>query len=83
MGDVEEEEEEDFDENGEEPLYCYCQQVSYGEMVACDAEDCPREWFHLECVGLGRAPGRNAKWYCDECKEKLVRRGKFSSLASR
>ena len=22
-----------------EPLYCYCQQVSYGEMVACDNTD--------------------------------------------
>jgi ribosomal protein L36 len=22
-----------------EPLYCYCQQVSYGEMVACDNAD--------------------------------------------
>jgi hypothetical protein len=21
-----------------EPLYCFCQQVSYGEMVACDGE---------------------------------------------
>lgn len=40
-------------------------------MVACDAEDCPREWFHLECVGLGRAPGRNARWFCEECQERL------------
>lgn len=22
-----------------EPLYCYCQQISYGEMVACDNTD--------------------------------------------
>lgn len=22
-----------------EPLYCYCQQVSFGEMVACDNTD--------------------------------------------
>ena len=22
-----------------EPLYCICQQVSYGEMIACDNED--------------------------------------------
>ena len=64
------EEEENLTSSGEEPRYCYCQQVSYGEMVACDAEDCPREWFHLECVGLGRAPGRNARWFCEECKER-------------
>lgn len=67
----EEEEEETLDSSGEEPRYCYCQQVSYGEMVACDAEDCPREWFHLECVGLERAPGRNARWFCGECGERL------------
>lgn len=66
-----EEEEEPLDSSGEEPRYCYCQQVSYGEMVACDADDCPREWFHLECVGLGRAPGKNARWFCEECKERL------------
>lgn len=27
-----------------EPRYCYCNRVSYGEMVACDNDDCPREW---------------------------------------
>lgn len=55
----------DGEEEENEPLYCYCQQVSYGEMVACDAEDCKREWFHLECAGLDRAPGRNGKRYLD------------------
>ncbi|KAA6410886.1 MAG: FYVE PHD zinc finger [Lasallia pustulata] len=66
------------DEDVEEPRYCYCNQVSYGEMVACDMETCPREWFHLDCVGLTRAPTRNAKWYCDECKENL-KKGKFGA----
>src|SRR5262245_22238919 len=28
-------------------VYCFCQQVSFGEMVACDNEACEREWFHL------------------------------------
>ena len=28
----------------DEPRYCYCNGVSYGEMVACDNEKCPREW---------------------------------------
>ncbi|PUU84258.1 hypothetical protein B9Z19DRAFT_961025 [Tuber borchii] len=44
------------EEPEEEPVYCYCQQISYGEMVACDGENCPREWFHLLCVGLSQAP---------------------------
>ena len=45
----------------DEPRYCYCNGVSYGEMVACDAEGCTKEWFHLECVGLRVAPKGNGK----------------------
>ena len=66
-GEVEEETGDAEDEENE-PLYCYCQQVSYGEMVACDAIDCPKEWFHLECAGLDRAPGRNGKWLIPELR---------------
>lgn len=50
----------------DEPLYCYCQQVSYGEMVGCDGEHCEREWFHLPCTGLKELP--KGEWYCDDCK---------------
>merc|ERR1712130_687146 len=32
-----------------EPTYCLCQQVSYGEMIGCDNQDCPIEWFHFGC----------------------------------
>ncbi|PIO13456.1 hypothetical protein AB205_0131310, partial [Aquarana catesbeiana] len=39
-----------------EPRYCICNQVSYGEMVGCDNQDCPIEWFHYGCVGLSEAP---------------------------
>jgi hypothetical protein len=60
-----EQEDEDEEANGEEAIYCYCRGISYGEMVACDAENCPREWFHLECVGLEKAPGKNSK--CGNC----------------
>ncbi|KAI8581208.1 hypothetical protein K450DRAFT_233630 [Umbelopsis ramanniana AG] len=52
-----------------EPLYCYCQQVSYGEMVACDNDDCEIEWFHLACVNLKTVP--KGKWYCDNCSAKM------------
>ncbi|SAM05948.1 hypothetical protein [Absidia glauca] len=51
-----------------EPLYCYCQQVSFGEMVACDNADCDIEWFHLACVDLKTVP--KGKWYCDNCTGK-------------
>lgn len=48
----------DDDENGDadEPTYCYCNNISYGEMVACDNDACAKEWFHLECAGLDKAP---------------------------
>jgi len=48
-----------------EPKYCYCDQVSSGDMVACDNEDCPREWFHYQCVGLTAPP--KGRWYCLFC----------------
>lgn len=55
---------DDDDEDGEnEPRYCYCNGVSYGEMVGCDADNCSREWFHLQCVGLTRAPPKTGMVY--------------------
>lgn len=64
----------DIDAN--EPRYCYCNNVSYGEMVACDAADCEKEWFHLGCVGLRSAPSSSTKWYCDNCKNRMKNGGK-------
>ncbi|KPV72674.1 uncharacterized protein RHOBADRAFT_17997, partial [Rhodotorula graminis WP1] len=52
-----------------EPTYCYCDRVSFGEMIACENDDCSREWFHLGCVGLEHAP--EGKWYCDDCVREL------------
>ncbi|XP_061618701.1 inhibitor of growth protein 3 isoform X3 [Phyllopteryx taeniolatus] len=56
-----------------EPRYCICNQVSYGEMVGCDNTDCPIEWFHYGCVGLSEAP--KGKWYCPQCTAAMKRRG--------
>ncbi|MEE6481009.1 hypothetical protein FKM82_012730 [Ascaphus truei] len=56
-----------------EPRYCICNQVSYGEMVGCDNQDCPIEWFHYGCVGLAEAP--KGKWYCPQCTAAMKRRG--------
>ena len=52
-----------------EPVYCYCQRVSFGEMIACDNEDCAIEWFHFECVGLTPENRPKGKWYCKECTQ--------------
>lgn len=49
-----------------EPTYCLCDQVSYGEMIGCDNDQCPIEWFHFSCVGLGHKP--KGKWYCPRCR---------------
>ncbi|KAK9365970.1 hypothetical protein V1509DRAFT_631233 [Lipomyces kononenkoae] len=62
------------DDPESEPVYCYCQQVSYGEMVGCDGPDCKREWFHLPCVGLSAPP--KGQWYCNECAAKYGKKSK-------
>ncbi|CEP23593.1 YNG2 [Cyberlindnera jadinii] len=58
----------------ENELYCFCQRVSFGEMVGCDNDDCKYEWFHYECVGLKEPP--KGKWYCPDCSERLKREKK-------
>lgn len=50
-----------------EPTYCLCHQVSYGEMIGCDNPDCPIEWFHFACVDLKIKP--KGKWYCPKCTQ--------------
>uniref|UniRef100_A0A182Q1X6 Inhibitor of growth protein n=1 Tax=Anopheles farauti TaxID=69004 RepID=A0A182Q1X6_9DIPT len=59
-----------FDPN--EPRYCLCNQVSYGDMVACDNEGCPFEWFHYPCVNISSSP--KGKWYCPQCSSSMKRR---------
>ncbi|KAK0543756.1 hypothetical protein OC846_005175 [Tilletia horrida] len=55
--------------------FCYCDDFSQGEMISCDNETCPREWFHFECVGMPpglpaqkEAKGEEFTWYCLLCK---------------
>lgn len=64
---------EEGDIDADEPRYCYCDGVSYGEMVACDSDDCAREWFHLACVGLKVAPGSKSTFFnFSVCFAKIV-----------
>ena len=49
--------------------YCICRQISYGEMVACDNEECEIEWFHYNCVGVTQPP--KGKWFCPDCIRKM------------
>eukprot|EP00347_Sterkiella_histriomuscorum_P020736 403336671 len=52
-----------------EPTYCFCNNVSYGDMIACDNKNCPYEWFHFPCVGLTQKP--EGKWFCLKCQQTL------------
>jgi hypothetical protein len=47
-----------------EPVYCFCNYISYGNMIKCDNPSCKREWFHFHCVGLKNQP--KGKWFCSE-----------------
>ncbi|GAQ04284.1 hypothetical protein ALT_1605 [Aspergillus lentulus] len=60
---------EEIDPN--EPRYCLCGDVSFGTMICCENQDCDKEWFHLECVGLSEVPSRTAKWFCPDCRVKF------------
>lgn len=50
-----------------EPVYCFCKRVSFGDMVGCENPDCTIEWFHFGCVGLTEEP---KVWYCADCIAK-------------
>ncbi|XP_020315794.1 inhibitor of growth protein 1 [Oncorhynchus kisutch] len=50
----------------DEPTYCLCEQVSYGEMIGCDNDECLIEWFHFSCVALHHKP--KGKWFCPKCR---------------
>lgn len=63
-------EEQVADHDSNEELFCFCQQVSFGNMVCCDGPNCKYEWFHFDCVGLSQSPGENQNWYCPDCKKK-------------
>ncbi|CAK1555789.1 unnamed protein product [Leptosia nina] len=68
---IEEPMEEEWAYDPNEPRYCICNQVSYGDMVACDNHDCPYEWFHYPCVGITAPP--KGKWYCPQCHTNMRR----------
>ncbi|KAG8986918.1 Histone acetyltransferase complex subunit [Tulasnella sp. 427] len=58
--------EDDPTDPEDKQLYCFCRKLSYGEMIACDNDDCHYQWFHLPCVGI--KPPLPEKWYCSECR---------------
>lgn len=56
----------DSNDSDIQPSYCICEDISYGNMVCCDNDLCPIQWFHFDCVLLSRKP--KGKWYCPGCR---------------
>lgn len=55
----------DDEDETDNTKYCTCQRVSFGDMVACDNDNCKHQWFHWECVGIKEEPVGD--WLCPEC----------------
>ncbi|GJE94728.1 hypothetical protein PsYK624_108990 [Phanerochaete sordida] len=71
--DVEDDAMEETGDQEDEQVYCFCQKLSYGEMVGCDNDECRYQWFHLNCVNL--KPPLPDQWYCPECAPKFANGG--------
>ncbi|PAV89582.1 hypothetical protein WR25_01799 [Diploscapter pachys] len=58
-------EEDEDDSDDARRTWCFCNEKSYGDMVACDNKDCPYQWFHYPCVGITAPP--RGQWFCPHC----------------
>ncbi|PIO55858.1 PHD-finger, partial [Teladorsagia circumcincta] len=76
--------EEDDDEGDDSKRkWCFCNEKSYGDMVACDNKACPYQWFHYPCVNISATP--KGRWYCPHCVDERARRsesGDFSAVSA-
>ena len=57
---------EDVTQASDSETFCLCKDVAHGNMVACDNDTCPIEWFHFGCVGLTSPPTDD--WFCSLCR---------------
>lgn len=65
---------EDIPIDPDEPTYCICNRISFGDMIGCDNDSCVFEWFHFECVNLTQKP--KGKWYCSQCTTERKEKNK-------
>jgi inhibitor of growth protein 3 len=56
------------EEESDDTKYCFCQRVSFGDMVACDNDNCQYQWFHWECVNIKEEPVGD--WLCPACTKQ-------------
>ncbi|KAI0053888.1 hypothetical protein FA95DRAFT_1673797 [Auriscalpium vulgare] len=59
----------DDDDTEDKSLYCFCQKLSYGEMIACDNADCAYQWVS-QLAALVRQPG--AASFCPSSPVSLL-----------
>ncbi|KAF6777632.1 hypothetical protein AHF37_02694 [Paragonimus kellicotti] len=59
-----------LEDDEDQRRYCVCNDVSYGDMIACDNPSCPFEWFHYSCVNLTVAP--KGDWFCPNCVKSFI-----------
>ena len=66
----------------DEQKFCYCGSPEQGTMIACEHEDCPIEWFHMDCLLITTVP--KGKWYCPDCRKftKRKRKGHIPSTSN-
>ncbi|KAF2006285.1 hypothetical protein P154DRAFT_517917 [Amniculicola lignicola CBS 123094] len=65
------------EDESDDTKYCTCQRVSFGDMVACDNDNCNTQWFHWECVGIKEEPVGD--WLCPDCRTQppnKIKRGR-------
>ncbi|KAI0688745.1 hypothetical protein BC835DRAFT_1418924 [Cytidiella melzeri] len=58
----------------DEPRYCYCNGISAGTMIGCDAQNCRYQWFHMECLKMKQVP--QGDYICPDCSRKAAGRRK-------
>ncbi|KJH47324.1 PHD-finger [Dictyocaulus viviparus] len=75
--DISEEEDETDDSKRK---WCFCNEKSYGDMVACDNKACPYQWFHYPCVNITSTP--KGRWYCPHCTEERGKRSESADFSS-
>lgn len=56
------------EDESDDTKYCFCQRVSFGDMVACDNDNCHFQWFHWECVNIKEEPVGD--WLCPDCRKQ-------------
>uniref|UniRef100_A0A0K0DBU3 Inhibitor of growth protein n=1 Tax=Angiostrongylus cantonensis TaxID=6313 RepID=A0A0K0DBU3_ANGCA len=62
--------EEEGESDDSKRKWCFCNEKSYGDMVACDNKACPYQWFHYPCVNISSTP--KGRWYCPHCSGGFV-----------